>query len=172
MARKSSQTALPSDSTKSGYKSGIHLYDQFAIEKKKPTFDNLQPCHLTPSNFRQLSCEFLNWIANSNNLKNKNGATYGSTTLPQYFSNWYNAVLNHSDQKIQEMLAKDTLRPWHNNMTSSLKKRLMNKGYNKGIEMNANNTSCRRSVMINVIQQILLSCGQDEGKQRDAWECW
>ncbi len=170
MGRKSSQTSLPTSSTKTGYKNGIILYDQFAIEKKKPKFDELKPCHLTPANFKALSITFLNWIANSKDLKNKHGSTYGASTLPQYFSNWHNAVLNHDDPQIQEMLAKDQLRPWHNNMTSSLKKRLMNKGYNSGIEMNENNTSCRRSVMIKLIQHLLLACGTDEAKQRDAWE--
>lgn len=173
MPRASKTTPLPSTSTIAGRQSGIILYNDFATMESKPKFHELRPEHLKAPKFRMLSTDFMNWIANGN-AKTKNGQLYNASTLAQYFSNWYNAVLNTGtkDEEMRLALATDSERHWHHNMTVALKKRLTNQNYNNGVNMLVNNTSCHRSTMVKLIQYLLRSGGTDSGRQRDMWEAW
>ncbi len=171
MPRASKTTPLPSTSTIAGRQSGIILYNEFATMESKPKFHELRPEHLKAPKFRMLSHDFVNWIANGN-AKTKNGQLYNASTLAQYFSNWYNAVLNTKDEEMRLALATDSERHWHHNMTVALKKRLTNQNYNNGVNMLVNNTSCHRSTMVKLIQYLLRSGGTDSGRQRDMWEAW
>ena len=166
---RSFQTALPSVSTTDGRKSGVLLYNEFAAACEKPLFDQLKPGHLISPKFRILAEEFLNWIANTE-LKTKRNNPYAAGTLAQYFSGWYNSVLTINGEDYRVALATDSERIWHLNMTSTLKRRLTDKNYNKGVNMLVNSTSCHRSTMVNLIRFILKSGGSDSKRQRDVWE--
>lgn len=157
------------DRTNQGYNSGTVLYDQFAKKEGFPIFDKLEPKDIEASSFRHIAIKFAEWIANGNALT-KYGKKYssGHTTLPQYFSNWYNAVLK--DSRFYEVLSTQNPSLWHAGMTEHLSRRLTNASLNNGVNLISNNSSITRSTFENLIRNILLSSKGDSHKERDAWE--
>ena len=154
-----------------GLKNGVILYDQFAVKTKSPLFDRLKPSDIEPPNFQNLATNFINWIAQGNARK-KDGTPYSldSGTLPQYFSNWYNAICK--DQRFRAALNKDPVRKWHDGMTELLTRRLRDDANKLGIIKTTRSTTLRRSSFIELIQYILNESQSDGKKQRNAWEVW
>ncbi len=158
-----------SNRTNQGYTSGIVLYDQFASKEGFPIFENLTPKDIEASSFRHIAIKFAEWIANGN-ARTRSGQKYvsGHTTLPQYFSNWYNAVMK--DSRFYEVLSTQNPSLWHGGMTENLSRRLTNASLNNGVNLISNNSSITRCTFENLIRHILLSSKGDPHKERDAWE--
>ena len=97
---------LLSTRTNQGFSSSIILYNQFASQNNKPLFDELTNADIMPPNFRSLAESFAKWIANGN-ARNQNNQPYtkGASTLPQYFSGWYNTILK--DQRFHQAVQAD-----------------------------------------------------------------
>ncbi len=156
-------------STNSGYNAGITLYNQFACKKGEKVFDDLKPCDIQKPNFRNLAVKFMNWICNGEARNKKNEPyTNGHSTLPQYFSNWYNAMLKRDD--LQDAISKENPELWHKGMTEMITKRLTSASVNRGVDLVSSNNSITRSTFVDMIRYILSSSKGDSLKERKAWE--
>ena len=162
---------LKSGRTLQGYSNGIILYDQFAQQTNRPLFETLDASDIEPPNFKNLAMSFVAWIV-AGNARMKSGKPYSldAGTLPQYFSNWYNAICH--DDRFSTVLLKDPIRKWHEGMTEQLTRRLKDDANEQGVIKAKKNTTLRRSTFIELVRQIIKHSQTDARKQRDAWQVW